>query len=296
MRQSRHLATDGAKTALYSSQNDGILTDFYSKSAFSSFSTVYDENCEDDIHIYTGAYHEDTGAESRKWGMPTVINPKQFNYYSSNKNVFTVDKNGIIKIKKSGKATLTVALKSDSSVKYKREIKFVKNVDVSLSKRTILPDDTFDMSDVVVRNKKGKVIPKKYYRFENNYSKSVGRHIAEIYSAPSSPVDFDVSLAYYILPKGTKIKSLKPKRGALTVNWKTQKTGTSGYEIQYSTSKNFNGAITKRIKGNKKKTDRIQYLKSGKKYYVRIRTYKKEPYEDVYYYSNWSKVKTVKIK
>ena len=28
MRQSRHLATNGAKTALYSSQNDGIPTDF----------------------------------------------------------------------------------------------------------------------------------------------------------------------------------------------------------------------------------------------------------------------------
>ena len=37
----------------------------------------------------------------------------------------------------------------------------------------------------------------------------------------------------------------------------------------------------------------IKKLKSGKKYYVRIKTYKK--IGSKYYYSSWSKAKTVKI-
>lgn len=97
-------------------------------------------------------------------------------------------------------------------------------------------------------------------------------------------------------PKETAVTG-KPKasKKAFTVKWSKQ-TDVSGYQIQYSTNKKF------RKKGTKIKTVKkpsavkvtIKKLKAGKKYYVRIRTYKTVNGKD--YYSGWSKAKTVKVK
>ncbi len=69
-------------------------------------------------------------------------------------------------------------------------------------------------------------------------------------------------------------------------------SGSFGYQIQYSTNKKFK-------KGNKsanttKLSKTVKKLKSKKKYYVRIRTYRKVNGKKIY--SNWSKVKNIKIK
>ena len=59
---------------------------------------------------------------------------------------------------------------------------------------------------------------------------------------------------------------------ALKLTWK-KSSSMSGYEIQYSTSKNFASAKTFKI--SKSKTSyTIKKLKGSKKYYVRIRAYK----------------------
>ena len=84
------------------------------------------------------------------------------------------------------------------------------------------------------------------------------------------------------------------KKKKMTVKWKKQTKLTTGYQIQYSTSKNFKGAKTQTITKNKKTSCIIKKLKSKKKYYVRVRTYKKVKGKK--YYSKWSKVKSVKTK
>ena len=85
------------------------------------------------------------------------------------------------------------------------------------------------------------------------------------------------------------------------VNWYSVKDA-SGYEIQYSTSKKFakNKTKTVTINSNKKyrPSKKIKKLKSNKKYYVRVRAYKKGKVngKSTKVYSSWSKVKSVKTK
>ena len=81
------------------------------------------------------------------------------------------------------------------------------------------------------------------------------------------------------------------------MKWKKQKAkGIQGYEIQYSTDKNFKEDATKTVSINKVKTTSktIKRLKPKTNYYVRIRTFTKKKGEKVY--SKWSKTKNVKVK
>ena len=90
--------------------------------------------------------------------------------------------------------------------------------------------------------------------------------------------------------------TLKLKAGSkqLTASWKSV-SDISGYEVQYSTSKKFTKKTTKtvNVKKSLKKTT-IKKLTKGKKYYVRVRTYKTVNGKKIY--SNWSTVKNVKVK
>ena len=81
------------------------------------------------------------------------------------------------------------------------------------------------------------------------------------------------------------------------VKWKKQTTQTSGYEVQYSTTKTFTKKTTKLLKVNSNKitTKTFSKLKAKKTYYVRIRTYKNVKVNGTTkkIYSNWSK--TMKV-
>lgn len=99
---------------------------------------------------------------------------------------------------------------------------------------------------------------------------------------------------FRILPKGTSISKLTKKSKGFTVKWKKQATQTTGYQIQYSTSKKFTSAKTKTIKKVKTTSTSVSKLKKKKTYYVRIRTYR--TVNGVKYYSGWSKIKKVKTK
>lgn len=108
-----------------------------------------------------------------------------------------------------------------------------------------------------------------------------------------SLVDFS-AFAASRLP-ATSITSLSAKDNGFTVKWK-KKTKITGYQIQYSTSSKFSMKNTKTVKIKKAKTasKKITDLKSSKKYYVRIRTYKIVNKKT--YYSSWSKKKNVTTK
>lgn len=102
------------------------------------------------------------------------------------------------------------------------------------------------------------------------------------------------SKTFRINPKGTSISKLQKKTKGFSVKWKKQTTQTSGYQVQYSTSKKFTGAKTKTIKKVKTTKTSVSKLKKKKTYYVRIRTYR--TVGGVKYYSAWSKVKKIKTK
>ena len=93
-------------------------------------------------------------------------------------------------------------------------------------------------------------------------------------------------------PSATSITSVSAKSSSITVKWK--KKSCTGYQIQYSTSSKFKSAKTVKVTKAKTVSKTISKLKSGKKYYVRVRTYKKSGKKALY--SKWSKAKSVTTK
>ena len=101
---------------------------------------------------------------------------------------------------------------------------------------------------------------------------------------------------FTINPKGTSVsKVTSPQKAQLKVTWKKQATQTTGYQVQYSTDKNFKkGNKTVTVKGAKTTSKTISKLTKGKKYYVRVRTYK--TVNKTNFYSGWSKSSSVTVK
>ena len=95
-------------------------------------------------------------------------------------------------------------------------------------------------------------------------------------------------------PATTKVKKVKATKKSLTIKWSKVK-GASGYEIQVATDNKFK-KNKKSILVKKQKTTsaKIKKLKSKKKYYVRVRTYKVVGRKKVY--SSWINGKATKTK
>ena len=95
-------------------------------------------------------------------------------------------------------------------------------------------------------------------------------------------------------PTKTALVSVtSPSAGKMTVKWKKNAVGT-GYQIQYSTSSKFTSPKTVTVTKNTTLSKTIGSLAKGKKYYVRIRTYK--TVGSTKFYSGWSAAKAVTIR
>ena len=105
------------------------------------------------------------------------------------------------------------------------------------------------------------------------------------------------SLAEVEAVRKTQIIKIKDAKKGFTVRWKGIAKVCNGYEISYSTKKNMKGAKNVRLAPDKK-SFKAKRLKSKKKYYVRIRTYRIVKVNGTYkrVYSAWSKIKTVRTK
>lgn len=105
------------------------------------------------------------------------------------------------------------------------------------------------------------------------------------------------SLAEVEAVRKTQIIRIKAAKKGFTVRWKGIAKVCNGYEISCSTKKNMKGAKNVRLAPDKK-SFKAKRLKSKKKYYVRIRTYRIVKVNGTYkrVYSAWSKIKTVRTR
>ncbi len=92
--------------------------------------------------------------------------------------------------------------------------------------------------------------------------------------------------------KSFKIKKAKALNKAIKVSWKKDKKA-SGYEIKYATNEYFENKKTVKIANPAKASATIKKLKSGKTYYIRVRSYTKVGKKK--FVSKWSKLKTVEL-
>lgn len=217
----------------------------------------------------------------------TITDPgsKTAHNYKTTVNKATVSQNGSIVT-----ACSACKVKKSSTVIYYPKTIALSGVKYTYNGKQRTPS-------VIVKDSKGGVIgASNYMVYYPGGRKAPGQYTVNItfrgnYSGT-------VQKSYQIIPKGTNLSKLSAGRKKLTVKWKKQTKEISGYQIQYSLKKNFKSG-TKAVNVSKKKTSaKISKLKSKKKYYVRIRTYKtvKINGKSKKLYSGWSKSKVVKVK
>lgn len=157
----------------------------------------------------------------------------------------------------------------------------------------------------------GAYAPNQYYDFSKwiasgakltpSFQNAYWNMQSQISAYPSSLYYFAVSYNSPQLKVTNSVKSnpaalkkvVSKKKKTLTASWGKAK-GVSGYKVQIATNKGFTKNAKTVSVSNKKSAVTFKKLKSKKKYYVRIRTYKK--YNGKVLYSKWSKLKTVKVK
>ncbi len=105
--------------------------------------------------------------------------------------------------------------------------------------------------------------------------------------------DFSEEKSTTTVPAKASIKSVKAGSKSATVTWKSV-NGASGYRVFYTTDKDFDYAKRIIIKDAKATSKTVKKLKSGKKYYFKVRAYKVFNGKNVY--GKLSNIKSVKVK
>ena len=175
--------------------------------------------------------------------------------------------------------------------------KIAKVSDISLSSKNFTYNGEVKTPTVTVRDSNGKKIGSSNYTITySSGRKNVGKYCATI--TFTGKFSGKVKKSFTIKPRGTTIKALTTTTSKIKVSINRRATQTSGYELQYSTSKSFSDGKTIVINDPYILTKTISNLKSGKKYYVRIRTYKKVTVsgEATKIYSAYSDAKTIVVK
>lgn len=195
---------------------------------------------------------------------------------------------------------------SNGSSETNRELNQIANLNtnkkqaiIKLNKTSFKYNNKVQKPTVIIVGNEGKEIELSNYEitYSNKYSKNVGKYTVKV--TLKGQYEGTKTLTYKIEPNGTKIKKISKYSKGFKVTWNKQKSQTTGYEIQYSSDKKFKKNNQKvKVNKNKQTSSTIKKLKRNKKYYVRIRTYKKVKVggKNIKIYSNWSKVKNVTTK
>ena len=167
---------------------------------------------------------------------------------------------------------------------------------ITLSNTRYIYNGKVQKPQVTVKNAKGEVIKGYTVKYAGN-CKNVGKYkVTLIFKGDYNGTK---TKTFKIAPKSVTVKSLKAAKKRFDVKWSKQTTQVTGYQVQYSTDKNFVKAVkNKKITKNSVVTKTVKNLKSKKVYYVRVRTYTTIKYngEQMNLHSDWSKVKKVTVK
>ena len=175
---------------------------------------------------------------------------------------------------------------------------YYKVNNIKLSKTAYTYNGKVQRPGVTVKNSKGKAL-KNGTDYKISYPKgmkNVGKYTVKV--TLKGNYSGSKSMTYNINPKGTGVSKVKAAKKGFKVTWKKQRTQTTGYQVQYSTSSKFKKAKTVTVSKNKTTSKSVGKLSAKKKYYVRVRTYKtvKIGGKSVKLYSGWSKAKSVTTK
>lgn len=225
-------------------------------------------------------------------------------YESSDPSVATVNSKGMVTPKKLGtttikitaaetknykQATKTITLKIEKRTQKIRAVSVVKpfstksfSLGVKLTIGTGKLTYTSSNTNVATVSSKGKITPKKIGKTKITITASetkTYKKAVKIINVTIKPVT----------PTIRTVRNVSSK--AMKLTWKKDSKAT-GYTIRYSTSKSMKKAKSVTIKKNSTTNKTIKKLTKGKTYYVQIRS----NHKSTGLKSDWSKVKSVKIK
>ncbi len=138
--------------------------------------------------------------------------------------------------------------------------------------------------------------PTSKYKLTYKTGKKVGSYSVKVKVKKGKYKGLKSTAAFTIKPKKAKITKLTAGSAKLKAKWKKIGAQCSGYQLAYSVKSSFVDISKNTIKlSSAKSTSKtIKKLTSGKKYYVKVRSYK--VVKGKTYYGAWSKVKTVTAK
>ena len=220
---------------------------------------------------------------------PSNADNKEVVWSSSNTKVATVSSTGKVTAKGGGVATITATAKDGSGVKASCKITVKYKITYLLNGGTNHKSNpsTYYNEKVTLRSPTRKAyVFKGWYtdkKFKNKIT-SIKKESAKDYTLYAKWEKVTVSKTTITSAKNSKSKTiaLKYKKSA----------SAKGYEIVYSTDKNFKKSVIK--KTSTKTSYTIKSLKKGKTYYVKVRAYKLDS-TGKKIYSGYSKSVKVKI-
>ena len=226
----------------------------------------------------------------------------KLNYTSSNTKVAKVDANGKITVVGCGTAKITIkasatALYKPASKTISVTIKRVQNITAASASRPYKYNKRYSLGakakgKLTYKSSNSKVVA--VSSNGNYYIKGIGTAKITISAASTSQYGTakkTVTITVYPATN-TFTKYRSPSRRTIKLAWKKD-TKVTGYELQISTNSKFTSVKVARANRNQTTTT-IRGLKSGKRYYVRIRSYKQIGASRNY--GKWSRVKGITVK
>ena len=192
------------------------------------------------------------------------------------------------KTKSTKYAAVKVPLKASgkSKVTYAKKVKKIKTA--KLSKTKFEYTGKAPKYSVIVKDAKGKNIPKNQYQIE--YPRDVNRpgdyyvFIRGLYTSQQFKLRFDIQ------PQTPIIKSVEKSSYGYTVNWDYSSDVDYFCDVEYSTNKDFSNSLSMPVLHGK--SYEIFDYDENMTYYVRVRSHIIG--NNTFVYSNWSKVYTFK--
>ena len=151
---------------------------------------------------------------------------------------------------------------------------------------------------VTVKFKDGDVIPTGQYTVSYSANKNVGTAAITVKGNGKNTTG-TFKKTFVVKPAKNAIKTITSTKGAFKITWNKGTAGTVGYQVQYSTDKNFSKNVHSWTTTTLSKTSEnfSSVPKSGETWYVKVRSfYTKDGKSNSTRYGNYSAVKTVKIK
>ena len=161
----------------------------------------------------------------------------------------------------------------------------------------ITPDSRNGADELTVKNAAGKKLTKNVdYTLSYKNNKAVG--VATITITGKGSTTGVITKQFVIKPATNKINSITTTSGAFKITWNKGTAGTVGYQVQYSTDKNFSTNVhsyTSTVLTDLNENF-ARVPNSGETWYVRVRSfYTKDGSTTATRYGNYSAIKSIKV-